>query len=116
MTSPLKRAICTHCRQEVLWGRLQNGRMRSFEPKPVLTSSVSPADAYAYSKTLRAWVDLVGALRPPVQVLVAHYCQEYRDEKVLGRCKPLGYLLVEDDDSAEGHAHLAAATRPGSAG
>lgn len=102
MTSPLRRSTCTHCRREVLWGRLQNGRMRSMEPTPVLTTSVSPGDAYAYSKTIRAWVDMVGVQRPPLQVLTAHYCQEYRDDKVLAGCNPIGYLLAGPGDVTGG--------------
>lgn len=75
----LRPAQCTHCRRDVVWGTLQNGRHRPFDRQPVPAADVVPAGRYAYSRRLRAVVNLDGESRTPALVLVEHSCREYAE-------------------------------------
>lgn len=77
----LDRGKCSHCHQPVIWGLLQNGRRRTFEPEPKPVNVIVERDRYAVSKRLGRVVDLVGVERPPALVLAAHYCAEYREAR-----------------------------------
>lgn len=85
---PLRPDSCKHCEQPIVWGRLQNGRNRSFDQRPARAADVAPADRYAYNRRYRAVVCLDGEPRSPELVLQAHRCREYveaRDEARLMR-------------------------------
>lgn len=79
----LSRGRCSHCRKPVIWGLLQNGRRRTFEPEPQPVETVVERDRFHVSRRLGRVVDLVGVANPPSVVLVAHYCREYADAKRL---------------------------------
>lgn len=77
----LDRGTCGYCRKPVIWGLLQNGRRRSFQPEPMAAELVAEADRFAVSKHLRCVVDLLGVNPPPSSVLVMHLCVEYAEAK-----------------------------------
>lgn len=79
---PASRGTCPHCHKPIVWARLQNGRYRGLDPDPS-GAGTDPADTYAYSRTLRAFVDLVGVLRPPREANVVHRCEEYWADREL---------------------------------
>ncbi len=43
----MRSAFCPHCNRPIIWGTLQNGRARSFEPEPRLLRDVPAAEAFA---------------------------------------------------------------------
>lgn len=79
--SALEPDTCTHCRQPVVWGTLQNRRRRSFDRKPVPAADVAPGDRYAYSRRIGAVVNLDGERNAPSRVLVPHRCREYAEHR-----------------------------------
>lgn len=94
----LRKTTCTHCGADIVWGTLQNGRHRSFDANPLPRDNVPPADAYAYSKRRGAMVCLDGEPHPPTQVLQAHYCQQYRDNKLMAGVDPLADIIPDVED------------------
>jgi hypothetical protein len=83
MASPIRRGTCDYCQRPVLWGTLQNGRSRTFDPEPKRIGQVAPADRFAYSRRYRAVVCLDGEPSPPALVHVPHYCAAYAEAKAM---------------------------------
>lgn len=77
----------------MIWGRLQNGYYRSFHPDPMPASEVPEVERYAVQNRYNAVVNLDGARYFPTEVLVLHYCREYRDERLMGGVKGLDELI-----------------------
>lgn len=82
-TPALNPGTCRYCGEPVVWGTLQNGRARSFEPDPVPGHIVPPAEAHAFSRRIGAVVCLDGVGWMPGHVLVPHYCDEFYAARVL---------------------------------
>lgn len=95
MTRILSPAKCPHCDRPIVWGLLQNGRKRTFEPDPKPVGQVVERDRYAVSKRLMRVVDLVGIANPPTLVLAAHYCAAYAEKKLMGRMAKADAAIVE---------------------
>jgi hypothetical protein len=92
--APIRRETCRYCHRSIIRGLLQNGRYRSMEPTPVAPASLSPGDAFGFSRGLGVFIDMVGVKRLPVDVLAAHHCAEYGDAKILGRMQRLDDIDV----------------------
>lgn len=73
----LSRGTCGFCHRPVVWGMLQNGRRRSFEPELYPAADVAEGDRFAVHLRLRRVVDLLGHPNPPARVLLTHRCLEY---------------------------------------
>jgi hypothetical protein len=86
---------CGYCHRPVIFGLLQNGRRRTFEPEPKPVNVVVERDRYAVSKRLGRVVDLVGIASPPSVVLAAHYCAAYAEKKLMGRMAKADAAVIE---------------------
>lgn len=75
----LRPEACSHCGGPIVWGTLQNGRRRAFNRRPVLANDVDPTARYAYSRRVRAVVNLDGERHCPPLVLIEHACREYAE-------------------------------------
>lgn len=78
-TAVLSRGECRYCHRPVVWGLLQSGYHRAFQPKLVPTADVAERDRYGVHRRLGRVVDLNGVTNPPPSVLVAHMCTEYAE-------------------------------------
>ena len=88
--SPIGRGTCRYCHREVLWGTLQNGQNRAFEPEPRPGRDVPPDERFAYSRKQRAVVCLGEHPRQPALVHVPHYCQAYAEARAMRGIDSLG--------------------------
>lgn len=76
-TGALRPATCAHCDNPIVWGTLQNGRPRPFNPHPVRLHDLPATEAFAYSRRARAMVCLDAEPHPPEMALGLHYCAQY---------------------------------------
>jgi len=88
----LRRGICPHCRQSVLWGLLQNGYWRTFQESFQPPEEVAERDRFAVSRRLNRVVDVPGT-HVPDQVLTPHYCAAYAETKLMRGVVGVGQLV-----------------------
>lgn len=74
---------CKFCHRPVTWGYLQNGRRRSFEPRPYPVDEVAEGDRFAVAAKRGVVVDLVAVANPPAEVLLTHRCLEYAKARMM---------------------------------
>ncbi|MBM0201938.1 hypothetical protein JNW90_01545 [Micromonospora sp. STR1s_5] len=94
----MNRGTCTHCKQPVIWGVLQNGRSRTFQPELVMAHTVADKERFAVRNGRPFVVDLEGIRHDPdMLVLTPHYCAEYRTNRDLRDVDALANLLPDVD-------------------
>ncbi|MCX5070848.1 hypothetical protein OOJ91_33930 [Micromonospora lupini] len=95
----VNRGKCSDCKRPVIWGRLQNGRSRTFQPDLVKASEVpAEKERFAVRRGEPYVIDLEGIRHSPdMLVLVPHYCAEYRERRQNRNVDSLADLLPSDD-------------------
>ncbi|KAB1110785.1 MULTISPECIES: hypothetical protein [Micromonospora] len=82
----------------MIWGVLQNGRNRTFQPDLVKASQVPEKERFAARKGKPYLIDLEGIDHDPnMLVLTPHYCAEYRTNRDLRNVESLSAMLPDVD-------------------